>query len=543
MKKRVGVWIRVSTDDQAKGESPKHHEERGRAYAQIKEWTVVEVYHLEAVSGKSVMNHPEAQRMLHDLRRGHITGLIFSKLARLARNTKELLEFAEIFKENQADLISLQESIDTSSPAGRFFYTLIAAMAEWERDEIASRVAASVPIRAKLGKPLGGAAPFGYKWEDKELVLDEKEAPIRRLAHELFAKHKRKRKVAQILNEKGYRTRNGGKFTGTTLDRFFRDPVAKGLRRANYTKSTGEGKAWELKPQEDWVLHEVPRIISDELWDECNRILDEMAASNTKVRRKGVHLFSGLVSCVCGHKMYLRAKSPRYICTNCKNKIPPDTLEEIFLSQLKGFLFSDVEIQKHLNEEQLRVEEKKKLLKTLESDYSKVKAKIDNLLELFHEAKVSKEAFEEYHTPLYEELKQKEASKLELQTEIDNLQMLSLNNDQVIHDARNLHARWNDFTKEDKKLIIETITHSIVVDEQEVHLTFSYIPTLVAKEEMDKRPNSSSPIISVIMPHNHRDSLRRPASGWQEIPRSSLPWIYALFFLPMVDGEPPELFF
>src|SRR6266446_1900890 len=119
--KHVGIWIRVSTEDQAKGESPEHHERRARYYAESKDWKVKEIYHLEAVSGKSVKDHPETQRMLRDMKSGHITGLIFSKLARLARNTRELLEFADFFEKHGADLVSLQESIDTSTPAGRFF--------------------------------------------------------------------------------------------------------------------------------------------------------------------------------------------------------------------------------------------------------------------------------------------------------------------------------------------------------------------------------------------------------------------------------------
>ena len=68
-KKRVGIWIRVSTEDQAKGESPEHHEARAREYAKFNDWTVVEVYDLAGVSGKTVMENAEAKRMIADVKR------------------------------------------------------------------------------------------------------------------------------------------------------------------------------------------------------------------------------------------------------------------------------------------------------------------------------------------------------------------------------------------------------------------------------------------------------------------------------------------
>src|ERR1700761_6841345 len=108
--KPVGIWIRVSTEDQAKGDSPSHHEARARHYAAAKGWGVREVYDLAGVSGKSVMEHPETKRMLADIRSGHISGLLFSKLARLTRNAKELMDFSDMFREHGADLISLQEN-------------------------------------------------------------------------------------------------------------------------------------------------------------------------------------------------------------------------------------------------------------------------------------------------------------------------------------------------------------------------------------------------------------------------------------------------
>jgi len=477
--KSVGIWIRVSTEDQAKGESPEHHEKRARYYAESKGWNVKEVYHLEAVSGKSVMEHPETQRMLKDIRNAHISGIIFSKLARLARNTKELLDFAEIFREYDADLISLQESIDTSTAAGRLFYTMIAAMAQWEREEIADRVAASVPIRAKLGKPLGGAAPFGYQWVDKKLVPDPKEAPIRKLICELFVEHKRKRTIARMLNQRGLRTRNGASFSDTTVDRLLHDPIVKGQRRANYTKSLGKGKKWKIKPSSDWVFIDVEPIVPEELWDQCKAILDEQEKNKKPQAKKTAHLFSGYTICHCGAKMYVPSNMPKYVCGKCRNKIGVEDLEAIFQEQLRSFFVSPEQVTKYLGKADETIREKEELLKSLTEESRRLRIEMDKLMKLYTGDILPKEELGKRYQPLYERVKRIEDQLPELQGEVDFLKIQYLSSDQIVADAKDLYSRWSDLSFDEKRTIVENITENVTIGTDEVSIHLSYLPSSV----------------------------------------------------------------
>ena len=475
----VGIWIRVSTQDQAKGESPEHHEMRARGYAKAKDWKVVELYDLSGVSGKSVLEHPETKRMLEDVRSGHISGLIFSKLARLARNTRELLDIADIFREHGAGLISLQEAIDTTTPAGRLFYTMIAAMAQWEREEISERVAASVPIRASLGKPTGGAAPFGFTWEKSELVINPDEAPIRKLMFELFLEHRRKKTVARLLNEMGHRTRKGAKFSDTTVDRLLRDPVAKGLRRANYTKSRGEKKHWDLKPEDEWVYTKVDPIVTEELWGEVNAILTAQRSSRQRVGRKpAVHLFSSVTRCECGQPMYVPSNSPKYTCRKCRNKIPVSDLEAIYRDQLRSFLLSKEDLNSYLNQATTVISEKTDQLDILEKEKRELLVEMDRYCDLYLKDNISQEGFKRKHSPLETRLAQINEELPSLQSEIDFLKIQNLSSEQAFSETQALSERWDTLDKNEQLGIIEAITDSIVIGKEEVSINLHYLPFL-----------------------------------------------------------------
>lgn len=476
-KKNVGIWIRVSTEDQARGDSPEHHEKRARHYAEAKEWHVVTVYHLEAVSGKSVMANNETKRMLSDIKDGTITGLIFSKLARLARNTKELLDFADLFRASGADLISLQEAIDTSTPAGRLFYTMIAAMAQWEREEISDRVAASVPIRAKLGKPIGGQASFGYRWDGKKLVIDEKEAPVRKLIYELFLKHRRKKTTASELNLMGHRTRNGSNFSDTTIDRLLRDPLAKGERRANYTKSLGDGKHWELKPESDWVITPCPAIISEETWNECNRILEEQEKKRRKPGPKAAHLLSGFIRCSCGKNMYIFHQNPVYVCKVCKNRIAAADIEEMYHTQLKTFLLTETDVTKYLKNTDKMVQEKNDLVTQLTNQSVSLRKRMDTLVQMRINGEMSKGSFANHYKPLEEQLNQIENQLPEEQAELDFLKIQYLSSGEVLKEANDLYKRWPSLEFNEKRAIVEVITNEIIIDKEDITFSLAYLPS------------------------------------------------------------------
>jgi site-specific DNA recombinase len=392
-----------------------------------------------------------------------------------------------MFREHHADMVSLQEKIDTSTPAGRLFYTMIAALSQWEREEIADRVKASIKIRAKLGKSLGGAAPFGYIWKDKRLVLNPAEAPVRKQMYELFAKEKRMKGVARMLNQAGYRTRKGARFTDTTVLRLLEDTTAKGMYRANHTYRDGKGKLI-AKPESEWVWTPVEPIVSEELWKHCNDILNARKGGRP-IGPKPVQLFAGLLVCGCGAKMYVFARSPKYVCPKCRNKIPIVRIEEIFKDQLEEFFISPDKVRAHLASANTHLADTKERWVAHTQHAEKVKAEMRKVYDLYQSDQISPEGFGKLYKPLEEQERALAAELPRLQGEIDALEMQQLSADEVVAEAVNLHRLWPRFSPEEKRGIVESITEKITVKSDEIDITFWNPPS---SEELTKRQRNLS---------------------------------------------------
>jgi site-specific DNA recombinase len=476
LNKPVGIWIRVSTEDQAQGDSPEHHEERARSYAKSRGWQVKEVYDLAGQSGKSVMQHSEAKRMMKDIERGHVTGLVFSKLARLSRNRRELEDFSDFFNKHEADLISLSEAIDTSTAGGRMFFHLLGVFAQWEREEITERVNASVLTRAKLGKSINGSAPYGYEWKDRKLVIKPEEALVRRQAYELFLQHRRKGVVATLLNAKGYRTRNGNIWRDTSILRILDESSAKGVYLFNTKRQTGNWK-FESKPENEWGKVECAPIVSEDLWNQVNQIIEEQLKSWKKPGKTPVYLFSGLAHCSCGAKMYVRAGSPKYVCRKCCNKIPITDLENIVKGELKQFFGQRDRVSQHLKEADRNLSDKTAALEAHRREIQKVRDEMARTHRLYLDGGITTQGFGEFYKPAEERLNQLRAELPRLEADVDLLKVNKLSTDDVVHESATLHERWPSMASDDRRKVVEALIEKVVIGDGEIDITYSSLPT------------------------------------------------------------------
>jgi site-specific DNA recombinase len=476
LNKPVGIWIRVSTEDQAQGDSPEHHEERARSYAKSRGWQVKEVYDLAGQTGKAVMQHPEAKRMMKDIESGHISGLAFSKLARLSRNRRELEDFSDFFNKHNADLISLSEAIDTSTAGGRMFFHLLGVFAQWEREEITERVNASVLTRAKLGKSINGSAPFGYQWKDRKLIIQPEEAAVRRKAYELFVQHRRKGFVAQHLNAAGYRTRQGNLWRDTTIIRILEESSAKGIYVFNTQRKTGTWRT-EAKPEDEWGKTACEPIISEDLWNQVNQIIEEQLKAWKKPGKSPVHLFSGLAFCSCGNKMYVSANTPKYFCRKCSNKIPIVDLENIVRQELKVFFGQPKRIAEHLKNAGRNVIEKSALLETHQKEIQKVRDEMTRTHRLYIQEQITAQGFGDFYKPAEVRLNQLVVELPKLEAEVDFLKVNKLSADDVLHEANSLYEQWPKLPVPDKRKIVEALIEKIVIGNGEIDITLSHLPS------------------------------------------------------------------
>jgi len=175
---RAALYIRVSTADQ----NPSLQLDELRQLAQQRQWLVVNEFVDVAQSGAKD-RRPELARLMKRVHRGGIDLVVCWRFDRFARSVRHLVIALEEFRARGIDFLSLQDGIDTSTPAGRFTFHVIAAVAELERELIRERTRAGLAAAKRRGKRLG--RPPVQLDVTRALELRRSGLSVRRIAGEL----------------------------------------------------------------------------------------------------------------------------------------------------------------------------------------------------------------------------------------------------------------------------------------------------------------------------------------------------------------------
>jgi len=217
---RAGAYIRVSTTEQAEtGTSLTMQRNQILAQIAAKGWTLHDIYEDAGHSGGS-LNRPALQRLLADINTDTIQAVVIYKLDRLSRKQRDTLYLLEdVFLTKDVALVSITESLDTSTPTGRAMIGMLSLFAQLERDTITERLSGGRRQIAQRGRYAGGGVPIGYTTVRgaKALTIDETKAAAVQLVFKLSAKHLKLQEIADQLNNAGYTTKNGAKFTPTQV--------------------------------------------------------------------------------------------------------------------------------------------------------------------------------------------------------------------------------------------------------------------------------------------------------------------------------------
>lgn len=217
--KKACVYTRVSTD--AQGEDGKvslpEQERMAKACIESKGWRYVRTYEDNGYTGRNT-NRPALQEMLNDVREGKVEAIVIFKLDRLSRKQTDTMNIIEndILQHN-VDLVSLNETLDTTTPWGRAMIGILSSFNQLESENIALRTTMGRYATAREGGYAGGKPPLGYKAVNGKLEIVPEEAEIVSKVFEMRANHMTMQAIADRLNEMGYRSKKGKEFKHSSI--------------------------------------------------------------------------------------------------------------------------------------------------------------------------------------------------------------------------------------------------------------------------------------------------------------------------------------
>ncbi|MFF5819305.1 recombinase family protein [Lysinibacillus capsici] len=498
--KKVAIYARVSTTEQAEeGYSIDEQIRVLKEFCEKEGYGVYDEYVDRGISGKNITGRPAIKRLLADAEQKKFDIVLVWKMNRLARKSLDLMNIVEQLNSKNIAFRSYTEKYETETPTGKLHFQMMAAIAEYERNNIAENVKMGMIARAKDGQWNGGQV-MGYDVVEKDsenkkrkqtgLQINEQEAKIIRLIFQMYTTGHGYKAIANKINQDGYRTKKNKTFSLNAIKTIVTNPVYAGYIRYNVRRDWNEKRRNNINPNPIIVKGEHPSIISEETWKIAQKVYKERSCKPNRIH-EGVFPLTGIMRCPqCGAGMVIgrttnRTKSGEkrvleyYVCGAWKNKgtvacrsnaVRTEYADDYVLNKLEALMKSEHLTKKlvdNINTKQ------QSLVAPLQREYEqylqeleRYKKKSVKLLDAFTDEVISKEVFQRKSRSIEETMTNLKAQMEPLQAQLQSTVSSEVTYEKIHAIMRNFHQAFTQaLTREQRKRLLHLLIHQITIDE------------------------------------------------------------------------------
>lgn len=388
---RTCAYARVSTESLKQGESLENQIITYEGLIKSNpEYEFIKVYADQGITGYSE-NRPAFQEMIRDAREGKFDLIITKSISRFARNTVTVLKVARELKNLGVGIFFEEQNMNTLSGDGELMLAVLASFAQEESRSMSQNNKWSIGKKFERGEIMITTERFlGYdKDETGDLVINHEEAKTIREIYRLYLEGMGTFRIAKKLNEEGYKTVTGVKFTEGTVGGILKNEKYKGdyLLQKYYTPENKRNQTvlnkGEVKSY--YISENHPAIISPDDWKKAQEIREKrkrvknIDGEDGKYQRR--YELSGMLICPhCSRTLRRRQvhnKRIQWICSTyikegksackgiriddteaCKQEIKePTVVEEVIKNGKKHYLYT---CQREFNNQRGAEESKEK---------------------------------------------------------------------------------------------------------------------------------------------------------------------------------------
>lgn len=320
-KLRVAAYCRVSTDSDAQLESLETQKTHYENYINSREdWEFAGLYFDEGITGTKADKRPKLMRLIEDCKAKKVDFVITKSISRFSRNTTDCLDIVRTLLNLNIPVYFEKENINTGSMESELFLSILSSMAEGESTSISENNKWGIKKRFENGTYKLGYVPYGYRWENGEIIVDPEQAVIvKRIFSELLA-GKGTDAIAKSLNAENVPTKKGGRWTSTSIRGILANEKYTGdcIFQKTYTDSNFNRHKNDGQLDQYYVADHHKAIISHEDFDAAAALIEQRA--NEKGIKRGSnkyqqrYAFSGKIICSeCGDTFRRRIHTSTYV--------------------------------------------------------------------------------------------------------------------------------------------------------------------------------------------------------------------------------------